>query len=78
MLQPGLVLASLSGRRRCVLLEQMVPVTRNLEHDLRVDAATRGSLLDGQAGLLQHGVALLLALLDSPLDFIRVQGSSVW
>jgi hypothetical protein len=34
-----------------VLLEQVVPVARHLEHDLRVHAATRGRLLDGEAGL---------------------------
>ncbi len=60
-----------------MLLEQVVPVTRHLEHNLRVNAAAGGSLLDGQAGFLQHGVALLLALMDGAHDLVGVERAGV-
>ena len=76
-LKRGLIISRLISPGRRVLLEQVVPVPGDLEHDLRVDTSSSGSLLDGQAGFLEHVVALLLALVDGAHDLVRVERAGV-
>lgn len=65
------------GRGRSMFLEEVMPMTSNLEHDLGVHASTRCGLLDRQTSLLKHGVALLFALLNGPLDLVGVESAGV-
>ena len=55
------------------LLVEREPVAGDLEHDLGVDPARLGGLLDCEAGLLEHVVALVVALLDGALDLVGVE-----
>ena len=65
------------GGSRRVFLEEMMPMTSNLKHNLGINASASCGLLDRQTSLLQHGVALLLALLDGPLDLVGVESTGV-
>lgn len=51
---------------------QFVPIASNLEQYFRVDATTLGSLFHRQTGSFQHSIALLLALQNRALDFVRI------
>ena len=58
-------------------LVEVKPVSGHIKHDLGINSASGGGILHRHAGLLQHAVALLLALEDGSGNLILVEGMSL-
>merc|ERR1719239_709659 len=70
MISSGIVLKAVA---RCMGLPQVIPMSGHGEHNFWVYSTPSSSFFYGKTSLLQHEIALLLALKDCPRNLVWIE-----